>query len=138
VLAGDACHARVDDVVVLSGDVHSSWASDLTPDPANRDVTRGGYDAASGEGSVAVEFTTTSITSPGLEGMSAVADLALAVNPQFKYADVTNRGYLLLEIDSERVCAEWWYVEGVRRRRANERFGAAYQVRRGRNRVETA
>jgi alkaline phosphatase D len=116
--------------------VHSSWASDLTPDPGNRDVAGGGYDPASGTGSLAVEFTATSVTSPGLEGMPAVADFALVMNPQFKYANVTERGYLLLDITASRVSAEWWYVETVRRPRASERFGAAYQVRSGRNRVE--
>ena len=135
-LAGVGHHGRAENVVVLSGDVHSSWASDLTPDPGNRDVSRGGYDPATGAGSLAVEFTTTSVTSLGLPGLPGITELALSINPQFKYANVVDRGYLLLDIDANRVGAEWWYVDDVRHPAANERFGAAFQVRSGTNRVE--
>lgn len=135
-LSGDAEHAAIDNVVVLSGDVHSSWASDLTFDPGNPHVEHGGYDPSTGDGSLAVEFTCTSVTSLALQGLPLVADMALAINPQFKYSNITERGYLLIDIDSDRVSAEWWYVEGVRRRTSSETFGAAYQTRSGRNRLE--
>ncbi|MEE4298791.1 MAG: alkaline phosphatase D family protein, partial [Pseudomonadales bacterium] len=45
----------IDDVAVLTGDIHSSWAMDLAPDPFG-----GGYDPATGRGSLAVEFVTPS------------------------------------------------------------------------------
>ena len=44
VLKGDATHAPVSDVVILTGDLHSSWAADLTQDPNNPVVATGGYD----------------------------------------------------------------------------------------------
>ncbi|MDB5798727.1 MAG: hypothetical protein JWP36_2629, partial [Paucimonas sp.] len=59
-LANGAGGAAVSNVVFLTGDLHSSWAADLTPDPNNPDVASGGYDAASGAGSRAVEFVATS------------------------------------------------------------------------------
>ena len=45
--------------VVLTGDVHSSWAFDLTTDPSDPAA----YDPVTGAGSVGVELVTTSVTS---------------------------------------------------------------------------
>ena len=50
--------AKIDNFAVLTGDVHSSWAYDLPRDPF------GGYDKATGKGSLGVEFAGTSVTSP--------------------------------------------------------------------------
>ena len=51
------------DVVVLTGDIHSSWAMDLTEMPYDAAM----YDPATGEGSLAVEFVTPAITSPHIQ-----------------------------------------------------------------------
>ena len=60
VIKGDAGHAPVNNVVVLTGDIHSSWAADLTQDPNNANVATGGYNPLTGQGSLAVEFVGTS------------------------------------------------------------------------------
>ena len=65
--------AKVANLAVLTGDVHSSWAYDLPRDPFN------GYDKATGKGSIGVEFAGTSVTSPsnlgrGPEGPKQLAD----------------------------------------------------------------
>ena len=114
VLEGNASTPPVGNVVVLSGDMHSSWAADLTRDPNNSDVASGGYDADSGAGSRAVEFVCTSVTSPSIIDTGSLAESALRlVNPHFKYIDLTRRGYLLLDADATRVIGEWWYVDTV-------------------------
>lgn len=51
----------IDNVVVLTGDIHTSWAMDLTPDPNNPVA----YNPLTGAGSLAVEYVCTSVTSPG-------------------------------------------------------------------------
>ena len=50
---------RIDNVAVLTGDIHSSWALDVARDPFGA-----AYSASTGKGSLAVEFVTPSVTSP--------------------------------------------------------------------------
>src|SRR3546814_7935334 len=57
---------RIDDVVVLTGDIHTSWANDV-PDSAFP-VT--GYVPGLGRGSMAVEFVTPSVTSANVDDRS--------------------------------------------------------------------
>lgn len=68
--------------MVLTGDIHSAWAADLTQDPNNPNLATGGYSAATGQGSKAVEFVATSITSPGLnDAGNNTANLLRSITP---------------------------------------------------------
>ena len=62
-IKGDAAHPQVNNLVVLTGDIHSSWAADLNPNPYNPAA----YDKVTGAGSLGVEFVGTSVTSPGID-----------------------------------------------------------------------
>jgi alkaline phosphatase D len=136
VLKGDAAHAPVGDVVILTGDLHSSWAADLTQDPNNPIVAAGGYDPATGSGSRAVEFVGTSISSPGLSDPAGVITALLgAQNPHFKYIDFNQRGYMLLDVTRERVVCEWWFVDTVVAPSSAQTLGAAFEVQHGSNRL---
>lgn len=139
-IKGDAMHAPVDDVVVLTGDIHSSWAADLSQDPDNPDVTTGGYDPRTGQGSRAVEFVGTSVTSPGIDSdtTGAIAAGLGSRNPHFKYIQLTRRGYLLMDVDPQRVVGEWWYVDTVAAPSNIETFAAAFQVAHGTNHLAPA
>jgi alkaline phosphatase D len=79
--------------VVLGGDVHSFWATDLKPD----------FDDA-GAPVVASEFVGTSISSqpPPEERIQA----ALRENPHIHFATGAHRGYLRLSVTPERLTAE--------------------------------
>jgi alkaline phosphatase D len=134
ILKGAGGKKPVDNVVVLTGDIHSSWAADLTQDPNNPDVPSGGYDPATGAGSRAVEFVGTSVSSPGIDDPTgATAAYLNSVNPQFKYIELNYRGYMLLDIDPNRVVGEWWYVDTVATPSPNQSFGKAFEVRAGTN-----
>jgi alkaline phosphatase D len=129
VLKGDATHPAVNNVVILSGDLHSSWAADLSQDPNNSDVTSGGYNPNTGAGSRAVEFVGTSVTSPAPGELEEVTAAALAlINPHFKYIELSKRGYMLLDIDPTRVIGEWWYMDTVTSVSNVQAFGRALQV----------
>ncbi|MCU0969286.1 MAG: alkaline phosphatase D family protein [Rubrivivax sp.] len=139
VIKGSGGRRPVRNVVVLTGDIHSSWANDLTQDPNNPDVAGGGYDARSGEGSRAVEFVTTSVSSPGLSDPNGTtAAFVRSVNPHIKYVDFNRRGYLLVDATPERVVGEWWYVDTVEATSAAQTFGAAFEVREGEARLRPA
>lgn len=100
----------IDNLVVLTGDIHTSWAIDLTPDPNNPDA----YDPMTGEGAMGVEFVTPAVTSPGL---AAVTPNLLAIletnNPHIHFAEVTLRGYVILDITREKVQADWYLMPDI-------------------------
>jgi alkaline phosphatase D len=137
VLKGDTTHAPVGNVVVLTGDIHSSWGADLTPDPDNPVVAAGGYNPRTGAGSLAVEFVSTSVTSPGLDPVPQAAAAAQKINSHIRYAEGTRRGYLLVDVTPERINGEWWYVDTILDPNdSGQSCGAAYQVRDAQNHLE--
>jgi alkaline phosphatase D len=136
VLKGDATNTPVSNCVVLTGDIHSSWAADLSQDPNNPVVASGGYNPATGEGSRAVEFVTTSITSPAIpDPTGGTAALLRSINPHFKYIEFTKRGYVLLDVTRAKVTAEWWHIDTVASASAVQTLGAAFEVVAGTNRL---
>jgi alkaline phosphatase D len=93
-------------LVVLSGDSHNAWAFDLDL----RGVPAG------------VEFAGHSVTSPGYEvDLPAVRpeDLARATveeNPQLRWAELSRRGYLTVELTPDRATGEWLFLDTIRSR----------------------
>jgi len=123
---------RIDDTVIVSGDIHSAWAVDVAMDPFSAD-----YDCSDGRGSIAVELITTSVTSPGPFGVGADAiereQVILGQLPHVQWLDSRDRGYLLLDLDAERARAEWWVVDTITERSEREHLAAAFATARGRN-----
>lgn len=139
VLKGDATHAPVSDVVILAGDLHSSWAADLTQDPNNPVVAAGGYDPATGSGSRAVEFVGASISSFLLpDPTGSTTALLRSQNPHFKYIDFNHHGYMLLDVTRERAVCEWWFVDTVTAASSVQTLGAAFEVQHGSQRLAPA
>jgi alkaline phosphatase D len=110
----------IDNVVILTGDAHSSWAIDVAPDPF--DPAR--YDAATGRGSQLVEIVAPAISSPPSGAPTAVI---LANNPHVKFANQTKNGYVLIDVTHERVQAEWYFVDSVRERSSRTDLGGVFQ-----------
>ena len=109
-------------VVVLSGDIHSSWANEIPGE--------GDYNPDTGDGSVAVEFVTPAVTS-GFPLDPVVSDFAVQMNPHIKYSEVLHNGYYLLDVTESRVQAAWFFTEDVKAQVTSEFFGAAYSVAAG-------
>ncbi len=93
-------------MIVLAGDSHNAWASELT---------NAGAPAA-------VEFAGHSVTSPGAEGYlpwikaDDFAKQAVATNDQLKWADTGHRGYMAIELSPRAVTTEYRFLAGVRTR----------------------
>lgn len=91
--------------VVLSGDLHTAMAANLSRTPD--------------EPPVAVELMTPSVTSPGLSAYfpsrepHAVRDGSLAQNPHFRFLDIERRGWLRVELTRERCTGEWHLLDTV-------------------------
>ena len=79
---------KVENSVVISGDVHSFFASDLKPD-FNRPVSKNNP-------VIATEFCGTSVTSDSRP--QSRTDKYVAQNPHIKYGRSNRRGYVLMEV----------------------------------------
>jgi alkaline phosphatase D len=131
ILTGTGGSTPIDNVVVLTGDIHTSWSMDVSRDPNNPLV----YNPLTGTGSIAVEFVATSITSPGLDTFTPFLPLVTLLNPHMKYIDFTRKGYLLLDVTPERVVGEHWFVDTIDTASSVETLGNAMQVDDGENRL---
>jgi alkaline phosphatase D len=126
--------AGTSNVVVLTGDIHSSWASELVVDPGDPAQ----YDPATGRGAVAVELVAPGITSPGLPpAFNSVVESARPYNPHVRWFDLVRQGYLVLDVTAERAQAAWFlYADITLPQGAQETFAAAWSVKRGTTRLE--
>lgn len=123
---GYVAQNAISNVVVLTGDIHSSWGNDLTFNPFSA-----AYNPNTGLGSVAVEFVTPGITSPGIDNPAQAAALRaqiLATHPHVKLVDLYQRGYMVLDVTAERVQTEWYHQVTLTTRNAAETYGGALQV----------
>ena len=123
----------VPNLAILTGDLHSSWALDVPPDPW----------AASGVARrpLAVELVTPAISSPPLfadPALRARAPGLRAVAPHLRYLDGDGQGYLLLDITRERLQADWYFMATVRERTALEARGTRLVCERGSSRLTSA
>ena len=126
----------IDNVAVLTGDIHSSWAMDVARDPFGA-----AYNASSGKGSLAVEFVTPSVTSPFLTDRKAAearAAQGLEAHPHMRFIDLFHKGYVLLDITRDRLQGEFWHLATITEKRREERLAAAYFTARGNNHLEAA
>jgi alkaline phosphatase D len=126
----------IGNVVVLTGDIHSSWAIDLTTDPYDPAT----YNPLTGEGSIAAEIVTTSVTSEAFEflgpAVTGVQEAAKVGNPHIKWVDLSRKGYTVLDVTPERVQAEMWVVDTILERSTGQELQTSWQVLDGRAGVQ--
>jgi len=92
-------------LVVLAGDTHNAWASDLQDYQGN---------------AVGVEYAVASVSSPGLEEyfpsenpLAVAAGLESIIGP-LKYANTGDRGYMVVTATPGECRADWHYVSTVK------------------------
>lgn len=130
----EECGVR--DLVVLSGDIHVGLACEVHRDP---------YTAGDRE-PLGVELVTASITSQNLDdklgypygGSAPAQGRFVEAFPHASWADFDGHGYLLVDLDQERLHAEWWFVDGVLAPTDVERCVQAFDVARGSSRLAPA
>lgn len=107
-LLGAALEAGAN-LVVLSGDSHNGWASELA-----HDGTPAG-----------IEYAGHSVTSPGFEGALpgmdplTVARAVVEASPGLAWADTSRRGYLTVTMTPDDVNGEWHFLDTVREHSAS-------------------
>jgi alkaline phosphatase D len=120
----------VNDVVVLTGDIHTAWANDVP-------LSRSAYNASTGAGSRLVEFVTTSVTS-GNAGFPVPQSVISSANPWVKYANLNSHGYCLLDVDSTRVQGDFWNLSTISTRNETESWEQGWYTALGTNRLQAA
>jgi alkaline phosphatase D len=101
-------------VVVVTGDVHSSWAWEVP--------------ATDGADPAVVELVTPSVSSEPLADRlpvpaGVVESVLRGVSGDLAHVELSSHGYLVVDLDRDRVQGEWWYVDPADA--ASQRFGAA-------------
>jgi|LNFM01.1.fsa_nt_gb alkaline phosphatase D len=98
----------VRDVVVLTGDIHSSWAWDVVPEGVT-------YDRTTGAGAVAVEFVCPAVTSPGFPAAigTTFANEIRSMKPNLSFIELVKRGYMVLDVTNERVESAWFLYDRI-------------------------
>lgn len=113
----------IKNTVVLTGDIHTSWANDV-PNP-----TIGSY-GDNGQGCGTVEFVTPSVTSPSTNSFfggigSGAIQLA---NPHMKWVNLDARGYYILDVNKLRCQADWYFIDNIDNTSYVESFASAWYV----------
>ena len=121
--------------VVLTGDIHSSWANDLSSNPWAASAT------ADEARVVGVEFIGPAISSPGLRSEAqAVTDRerVLSTSPHIKYVELHRRGYGVLDVTRDRAQCEWYHLPTVSVRDERQELAAVYASEAGNNGLKPA
>ena len=142
---------NIENVIILTGDFHSTFAFDVTQNPViypnpmanNLPTPSPSYDPLTGKGSVAVEFASPSITSANFDE-NVSAELAtqfelsfnnpiqllgdVVYNPHMKYVDLDQHGYFLLDINDTTAQADWYFVNILDKTDKNEKFGQGWKT----------
>ena len=105
-------------------------------------------DSSSGSTPVAVEFVTASLTSPNLDNKMgwprrdeqslAIERELMKVLPHWKWCDLDDHGYVVVDVTPESVIAEWWFVPTVLERAPGQESGARFMVEHGTRKIVAA
>jgi alkaline phosphatase D len=143
---------KINNVVILSASMHCSLAFDVTK-RATKQSRKGEastYDPVTGQGSVAVEFATPSITSANFDekigsfyatafesyvNKKLPAPLGYNPNPHMKFVDLQRHGYFVLKVSKERAEAEYYFVDSLTTRSTKESLAAVFHSKTGSNRL---
>ncbi|WP_229055135.1 alkaline phosphatase [Aeromicrobium sp. Leaf350] len=121
----------IDDVVFLSGDVHTAWANEI----------RG-----SGGAPVAAEFVCASVTSNNVDDYMGTPPRSVSVameesivdlNPHVRFVNLDDHGYCVLEVDDAGARMEWWAISDRADATASTRRLATRTLTAGSSRIQT-
>ena len=107
----------IDNMIVLTGDIHTSWAND---------IPTALYEPLAQSGSAGVEFVCTSVTSPGLD-IPLADQVVMANNPHVQYVDLVKKGFMILHLNTNEAQGDWYYTD-VRKPVEQEDFGVGYKT----------
>lgn len=117
-------------VIFLTGDHHQSFVLALHDEPEWMKYTK-----SYKEKPLAWELLTPSITSKNADRLEKDQIAALEamlgdehVNPHLKYVDVKSHGYYIVSVSKEQLIADYYFVDNLRSRAANESKAASFII----------
>ncbi|MBU2666843.1 alkaline phosphatase D family protein [Actinoplanes bogorensis] len=124
---------KIKDVVFLTGDIHTSWANELTT-------------KATGTSSpAAAEFVVPSVTSDNVNdflGTSPGGPLSLlagslirGTNPHVKWVETDGHGFGVLEVTSARCRMDWYHLADRTKRDSTAKWVQGWSVGRGSSKI---
>lgn len=126
----------IDNVVILTGDFHTSFGLDVPLDSASYDVT-------TGEGSHMVEFSVPSVTSANFDEnlaalgvpslIAAIEGLFPVFNEHLIYENFVDHGYCILDVRPEAVTTDYFYTDSLFIRTEDETHGGSLVTQNGAN-----
>jgi alkaline phosphatase D len=125
-VAGADTGRPVDNVVFLTGDIHSTWACDVPANPA-------AYHPLNQNNSIATEFVVTSVTSDNVNDIigaperipdgtgglvrnpvtPGVEQLLQAFNPWVRALELDSHGFCVVDVTSARTQVDYWFVRSA-------------------------
>ncbi len=117
---------KIDNTIVLTGDIHTSWANELYLDKKK-------YKKNNAEGSIFVEFVTPSVTSSSLNKTEAFFANPF-VNMLFihiKYVELSQKGYILLTVNRDNIISDWYFVSTIKNRDFTLKQASSWYVKNG-------
>ena len=115
--------------VVLTGDVHSSWAFEV-PGPGDEPLT---VEWVTPSVSAEPFYEIVRIPTPALA--PAAVDVIAAELPQIRWAELTEHGFLVVSLEPEEAQCDWWHVD---LESGDAAVAASWQVGAGANRLVEA
>ncbi|HCT75784.1 MAG TPA: alkaline phosphatase, partial [Micromonosporaceae bacterium] len=120
-------------VVFLTGDIHTSWANELTTQATGPDNP------------AAAEFVVASVTSDNINDFLKLspgnllsltgAGLIRASNPHVRWTELDGHGYSVLELTPQRCRMDWYHLADRTRRDTTSRWVAGWSVAAGSSRL---
>jgi alkaline phosphatase D len=86
---------NIENFTVITGDVHTSWAFNLEDNGDH----------------LGVEFVTPSVTSPGAPFNGG--GILTIENPHIKFVELTKHGFFILDLNQQRIQADWFFVDQI-------------------------
>ncbi|WP_235870723.1 alkaline phosphatase D family protein [Rhodococcus xishaensis] len=124
----------VRNTVFLTGDIHTSWASDLPVDAANYP----------GSGTVGTELVVPSVNSTNIDEMLGVPPRTATVlaeeaikttNRHVRYVELDSHGYTVFEVNKQGAQMDWFYISDPADPNATSRHAISYRVADGTQQV---
>ncbi len=119
--------------VILTGDIHTAWANDI---PYQN------YNGTTGAGSMGVEYVTTSVTSPGADFVSTLTSAGVPLiksqNSHMKFIDLTRRGFIIIDLNHQRIQGDYYFVDRVDQVSSNYSFAEGWYCNDGTRRLQKA
>ncbi|KAG6911478.1 hypothetical protein DXG01_014552 [Tephrocybe rancida] len=127
---------KISNTVVLAGDSHANWVSDL----AHPNDTS--YDPATGKGAIGVEFAGTAVTSSSPFGdniapapADALSTRLVRANAELQWSEGSFRGFFVLSIDSQTLNATFYGMRNISFANLDGFSTAQFTVKNGQNRL---